>query len=312
MYMKKNLKNFSLFLFFLVFTLISCDKDKNTNENKKLKVVATTTMITDLVKQIAGDKVELNGLMKSGVDPHLYKATEGDINLFLEANVIFYNGLHLEGKLVELFEKMNKRGGNLFAISDGIDKSLLITSSNFANNYDPHIWFDIGLWKKAAEFVANKLAIIDTTNKEFYLESLKTYINKLDSTENIVKQKVNELPKEKRILITAHDAFNYFGRAYDFKVMGLQGISTLSEASVFDVQNLANFIIENDVKAIFIETSVPMKNIEALRQAVKSKGKEIKIGGELFSDSLGNTDKPEGTYIGMMIYNVNRIVNSLK
>ncbi|MCX7737611.1 MAG: zinc ABC transporter substrate-binding protein [Candidatus Kapabacteria bacterium] len=299
-------------MFFLVFTLISCDKDKNANENKKLKVVATTTMITDLVKQIAGDKVELNGLMKSGVDPHLYKATEGDINLFLEADVIFYNGLHLEGKLVELFEKMNKRGGNLFAISDGIDKSFLITSSNFANNYDPHIWFDIGLWKKAAEFVANKLAIIDTTNKEFYLESLKTYIIKLDSAENIVKQKVNELPKEQRILITAHDAFNYFGRAYDFKVMGLQGISTLSEASVFDVQNLANFIIENDVKAIFIETSVPMKNIEALRQAVKSKGKEIKIGGELFSDSLGNNDKPEGTYIGMMIYNVNRIVNSLK
>ncbi len=302
----------TIFFVFLMIVFNSCRNDNEITKNKGLKVVTTTTMITDLVRQIAGEKVELKGLMKSGVDPHLYKATEGDVNLFLEADIIFYNGLHLEGKLVELFEKMNKRGRNLFAISDGIPKSLLISSSEFANNYDPHIWFDIGLWKKAASFVANKLANIDSSNKDFYLNNLIFYLAQIDSAENLIKEKINELPKEKRILITAHDAFSYFGRAYDFKVMGLQGISTLSEASVFDVQNLANFIVENDVKAVFVETSVPIKNIEALRQSVRSKGKEVRIGGELFSDSLGNTDKPEGTYIGMIIYNVNTIVNSLK
>jgi len=306
------MKIISLFLIFSSIFIISCNGNNKSNENKKLKVVATTTMINDLVKNIAGEKVELKGLMRAGVDPHLYKATEGDMNLFLNADLVFYNGLHLEGKLVELFEKMSKRGRNLFAISDGIDKSMLISSSEFANNYDPHIWFDIEIWKKAAEYVAKKLADIDSSNKDFYYGNLKSYLNDLDSAENVIKQKINELPKEQRILITAHDAFNYFGRAYGFEVKGLQGISTLSEASVFDVQNLANFIIDKNVKAVFVETSVPMKNIEALRQAVKSKGREIKIGGELFSDSLGNTDSPEGTYIGMMIHNVNTIVNSLK
>ena len=306
------MNKFSLLILILSIFLISCNGNDKSHENKKLKVVATTTMITDLVKKIAGDRVELKGLMRAGVDPHLYKATEGDMNLFLNADLVFYNGLHLEGKLVELFEKMSKRGSNLFAISDGIDKSMLISSSDFANNYDPHIWFDIGIWKKAAEYVAKKLADVDNSNKDYYFSNLKTYLKELDSAENVIKQKVNELPKEQRILITAHDAFNYFGRAYGFEVKGLQGISTLSEASVFDVQNLANFIIEKNIKAVFVETSVPMKNIEALRQAVKSKGQEIKIGGEIFSDSLGNTDRPEGTYIGMMIHNVNTIVNSLK
>lgn len=302
----------NLFFVILFIFLISCNGNNKINENKKLKVVATTTMIADLVRNIGGDRIDLKAMMKAGVDPHLYKATEGDINLLLNSDVVFYNGLHLEGKLVELFEKMNKRGGNLFAISDGIDKSLLISSAEFSNNYDPHIWFDIGLWKKAAEFVAKKLADVDSSNKDYYFKNLKLYLDELDSAENIIKQKVNELAKDQRILITAHDAFNYFGRAYNFEVRGLQGISTLSEASVFDVQNLANFIIDNNVKAVFAETSVPMKNIEALRQAVKSKGKEIKIGASLFSDSLGDINTPEGTYIGMMIYNVNSIVNSLK
>lgn len=306
------MKIISLFLLLLSTFLISCNSNRKENETQKLRVVATTTMIADLVKNIGGERIELKGLMKAGVDPHLYKATEGDINLLLSADIVFYNGLHLEGKLVELFEKMNKRGRNIFPISDGIDKSLLIRSAEFANNYDPHIWFDIGIWKKSAEYVSKKISDIDSSNKDYYYNNLKKYLNELDSAEKVIKQKVNELTKERRILITAHDAFNYFGRAYDFEVRGLQGISTLSEASVFDVQNLANFIIEKNIKAIFVESSVPIKNIEALRQSVKSKGKEIKIGGELYSDSLGNIDSPEGTYIGMMIYNVNTIINSLK
>lgn len=304
------MKMIKILLLILFISLVSCDNKDS--ENKKLKVVTTTTMITDLVRQIAHDRVEIKGLMKAGVDPHLYKATEGDVNLIIQSDIIFYNGLHLEGKLVELFEKMNKRGSNLFALADGIEKSLLIKSSNFVNNYDPHIWFDINIWKSAARFVASKLSLLDSANADFYAENLKAYLLQLDSADLQIKNKVSELPREKRILITAHDAFNYFGRAFEFQVMGLQGISTLSEASVFDVQNLANFIIEKDVKAVFVETSVPMKNIEALRQAVKSKGKEVSIGGELFSDSLGNPDKPEGTYIGMIMYNVNTIVNSLK
>lgn len=299
-------------ILFLLIAFLACNEKENSLGIKKILVVTTTTMITDLVNNIGKEKIELKGIMKAGVDPHLYKATERDITQLLNADIVFYNGLHLEGKLVELFEKMEKRGGNIYAISDGIEKSMLIVSTDFADNYDPHIWFDISLWKKAAVFVAHKLSLIDSSNKEYYFKNMTEYLSKLDSAEKNVREKVSELPEEKRILITAHDAFNYLGRAYNFKVLGLQGISTLSEASVFDVQNLANFIIEHNVKAVFVESSVPVKNIQALRQAAKAKGKEIKIGGELFSDSLGDIDKPEGTYIGMILHNVEKIVNSLK
>ncbi|WP_051576027.1 metal ABC transporter solute-binding protein, Zn/Mn family [Aquimarina atlantica] len=300
-----------LMLLLLIFTFFSCKKEVK-DKNQKLQVVTTTSMITDMVKNIGGDLIEVEGLMGSGVDPHLYKASEGDVSKLVNADVIFYNGLHLEGKLVEVFEKMKHQDINTIAIGKSLDKNTLIGSDYFASNYDPHIWFSVENWKIITTFVTHKLTEIDPKNTEAFKTNGKIYLAKLDELENKLKNTIASLPKEKRILVTAHDAFSYFGKAYDFEVVGLQGLSTATEAGVQDVQKLANFIIEKKVKAIFVESSVPKRTIEALQAAVKSKNHEVTIGGTLFSDALGNAGTKEGTYIGMFEYNVNTIINALK
>ncbi len=295
----------------ILLLIIGCGK-KEKKENGKLNVVTTTTMITDLVKNIGSDKIVVNGLMGSGVDPHLYKASEGDVSKLFNADVVIYNGLHLEGKLEEVFEKMKHQNKKTIVVSDVIDKSNLISSELFASNYDPHIWFDINNWMKITNYVAEKLSEIDVKNADFYKEKAKVYLDELTTLNNEIAIKINNLPEEKRILVTAHDAFNYFGRQHTFNVVGLQGLSTATEAGVQDVQKLAKFIIENKVKAIFVETSVPKRTIEALQAAVKSKGQEVIIGGTLYSDALGNAGTDEGTYVGMYKANVHTIVDALK
>ena len=297
-----------LIILLLSTVCMSCKEEKKTNG--KLNIVTTTTMITDLVKNIGGDHINLQGLMGSGVDPHLYKASEGDVTKLSNADIIFYNGLHLEGKLVEVFEKMKNK--KTIAISDALDKSTLIGSEYFASNYDPHIWFDINYWKQATEFVVKTLSEAIPEQKTAFETNGNVYIEKLNTLKNKLEQTISSLPKEQRILVTAHDAFNYFGKAFDFEVVGLQGLSTATEAGVKDVQKLSAFIIENKVKAIFVESSVPKRTIEALQAAVKSKGHEVTIGGTLYSDALGDAGTIEGTYIGMFEYNVNTIVNALK
>lgn len=303
------MKKLSLLL--IVATLfLGCKKD--TKDNSKLNVVTTTTMITDLVKNIGGDHINLNGLMGSGVDPHLYKASEGDVTKLVNADVIFYNGLHLEGKLVEVFEKMGSSTKTPIALGEVIDKNTLIGSDYFASNYDPHVWFNITYFKEFAKKVTAILIEKDIKNATQYKANSDAYIAKLDTLQNTIKTKIETLPADKRILVTAHDAFNYFGKNYAFEVVGLQGLSTATEAGVKDVQNLAKFIIDKKVKAVFIESSVPKRTIEALQASVKSKGHEVSIGGTLYSDALGNAGTTEGTYIGMFKYNVNTIVNALK
>lgn len=292
----------------LIILTFSCKSKKNSNE--KLNVVTTTSMITDLVKNIGGDHINLQGLMGSGVDPHLYKASEGDVTKLANADIIFYNGLHLEGKLVEVFEKMKTK--KTVAISDALDKSTLIGSEYFASNYDPHIWFNVDYWIQATQFVTNVLSEAIPEQKEVFQLNGAKYTKQLEILKSDLTATINTLPEEKRILVTAHDAFNYFGKAFGFEVVGLQGISTATEAGVQDVQKLSAFIIENNVKAIFVESSVPKRTIEALQASVNSKNHHVEIGGELFSDALGTSGTKEGTYIGMFEYNVNTIVNSLK
>ncbi|MBP92550.1 MAG: manganese transporter [Flavobacteriaceae bacterium] len=299
-----------VFIAVILMGIISC---KNGNEtNSKLKVVTTTTMITDLVQNIGGNYIAVEGLMGSGVDPHLYKASEGDVNKIARADVIFYGGLHLEGKLVEVFEKMGSQNINTIAVSDTLDKKTLIGSEYFASNYDPHIWFDVTNWELITQFVVKKLSEANPENQAIFKKNGEDYLNKLQALNVHIKSVIKTLPENKRILITAHDAFNYFGQAYGFEVVGLQGLSTATEAGVQDVQNLATFIIDKQVKAIFIESSVPKRTIEALQAAVQSKGFDVQIGGTLYSDALGNAGTEEGTYIGMFRYNVNTIVNALK
>jgi manganese/zinc/iron transport system substrate-binding protein len=297
-------------LLILVITLafFNCKSEKKTNQ--KLNVVTTTSMITDLVSNIGGDYINLQGLMGSGVDPHLYKASEGDVSKLSNADIIFYNGLHLEGKLVEVFEKM--KNIKTIAISDALDEKTLIGSEYFASNYDPHIWFNIDYWMQATQFVVNKLSEAIPEQKETFEANGVKYLEQLKALKNELKTTIETLPESKRVLVTAHDAFNYFGKSFGFEVVGLQGLSTATEAGVQDVQKLSAFIIEKNVKAIFIESSVPKRTIEALQASVNSKGHHVTIGGSLYSDALGNAGTVEGTYIGMFRYNVNTIVNALK
>lgn len=302
--MKRN------FIFFLsIISLYACQKPQNT---QKLRVVTTTTLLTDLAKTIGGDSIIVEGLMGAGVDPHLYKASEGDVTKLFQADIVFYGGLHLEGKLVDVFERMHESGKKAFAVSDALDEKTLIHSENFASSHDPHIWFDIANWKKAAEFTSEKLIASDMKNTDFFRKNLNDYLTELDSLDAYIREKIEELPPEKRILVTAHDAFSYFGKAYGFEVVGLQGLSTATEAGVKDVQNLTEFIVKNRIKAIFVESSVPRRTIDALKEAVTARGHEVRIGGSLYSDALGNPGTVEGTYLGMFKFNINTIVNALK
>jgi manganese/zinc/iron transport system substrate-binding protein len=302
------MKKYIILMFFI--TIFSCKKEAK--KNGKLQVVTTTTMITDLVKNIGGDKIDLQGLMGAGVDPHLYKASEGDVSKLFNADVIVYNGLHLEGKLEDVFEKMRHQNKKTIAASDAIDTATLISSEYFASNYDPHIWFDITNWEIITEYITDKFCVLDPENAATYKENGANYLKTLASLKIAITEQVNSLPIEKRILVTAHDAFNYFGKEFQFNVVGLQGLSTATEAGVKDVQRLAIFIEEKNVKAIFVESSVPKRTVEALQEAVKAKGKEVVIGGTLYSDALGSLGSAEATYVGMYKHNVKIIVSSLK
>ena len=298
-----------IILVFLI-SIFSCKKEAK--KNGKLQVVTTTTMITDLVKNLGGNKIDVQGLMGAGVDPHLYKASEGDVSKLFNADVIVYNGLHLEGKLEDVFEKMRQQNRKTIAVSDAIDKNTLIGSEYFASNYDPHIWFDITNWEIITQYITDKFCELDADNSEAYKTNGANYLKKLASLKIVITEEVNSLPLEKRILVTAHDAFNYFGKEFQFNVVGLQGLSTATEAGVKDVQRLASFIEEKNVNAIFVESSVPKRTVEALQEAVRAKGKEVAIGGTLYSDALGSIGTMEATYIGMYKHNVKIIVSSLK
>lgn len=285
--------------------------DPANRQDDRLMVVTTTGMIADIVANIGGDRVNVKSLMGPGIDPHLYRASHGDIALLSRADIIFYNGLHLEGQMAEVFEQMQNKIPTV-AVAGAIDTTLLLSSLNFAGVHDPHIWFDARLWAKAAERVRDHLCRIDSSGSSHYIANGKKYIDDLLALDDYVRQTAQKLPDSARVLITAHDAFQYFGRAYGFRVMGLQGISTAAEAGTADVMRLADFIAGRKIKAIFVESSVPRRNIEAVQAAVRARGFEVKIGGTLFSDALGDPDTPEGTYIGMFKYNIETIVNALR
>jgi len=304
------MKYYKWILILVLATSLSCKQEKDLNQ--KTQVVTTTTMITDLVKNIGGDLVDVQGLMGAGVDPHLYKASAGDVTKLANADIIFYNGLHLEGKLVEVFEKMESATTAQVALGEKLDTTGLIGSDYFASNYDPHVWFNIQYFEEFTREVVRTLSRKLPQHKELFKANGDAYLKKLQSLETEIKETISTLPNEKRILVTAHDAFNYFGKNYDFEVVGLQGLSTATEAGVQDVQKLSQFIIDRDVKAIFVESSVPQRTIEALQEAVRAKDHEVVIGGSLYSDALGDAGTVEGTYIGMFRYNVNTIVNSLR
>ena len=275
-----------------------------------LKIVTTTSMITDITQQVAGEHATVTGLMGAGIDPHLYVASEGDVTSLQEAEIIFHNGLFLEAQMEDIFGQLAERK-TVVAVAGTIDPSRLLPWANYADEYDPHVWFDVSLWMQATETVRDTLMTVDAANAADYEANATAYLAELSELDAYVKEQANRVPAEQRILVTAHDAFHYFGRAYGFDVRGLQGISTASEAGTADVQTLADFIVEKQLPAIFIESSVPVRTIEALQAAVRAKGAEVNIGGQLFSDAMGDSGTPEGSYIGMVRHNIDTIVGAL-
>jgi manganese/zinc/iron transport system substrate-binding protein len=281
------------------------------DEDARLRVVATTTIVGDLVRTIGGPEVELEVLMGPGVDPHLYKASAGDVRRMSSAEAIFYNGLHLEGKMTEVMERMGERGVTTVAVGECLPAGELITSAAFSGLHDPHVWFDVGLWAGATRCVADTLAELVPAHADAIRNRAQAYHDELMAFDNWVHERVGDLEPEQRVLVTAHDAFSYFGRAYGFEVYGLLGVSTASEAGTSDVKELAHFIVERRVPAIFVETSVPPRYVQALKEAVEAQGFAVEIGGTLYSDSLGDRGTSAGTYAGTVRANVETIVAAL-
>ncbi|MFC7783617.1 MULTISPECIES: metal ABC transporter solute-binding protein, Zn/Mn family [unclassified Rossellomorea] len=291
--------------------LSGCGATTTGTKNDKIVVTTTIGQIGDAVKNIGGEHVEVQSLMGPGVDPHLYKAKQSDIGKLQEADIIFYSGLHLEGKMLEIFEKMNNEKPT-YAIADSIPKDKLRKDQADNTATDPHVWFDIDLWKIALEQVRDGLIEKDPENKEDYIRNTEKYFAELDELKAYASEEMSKIPEEQRVLVTAHDAFNYFGAKYDLQVMGLQGLSTDAEYGLADVQSLVNTLVDRNIKAVFVESSISEKSINAVIAGAQDKGHEVEKGGELFSDAMGKEGTEEGTYIGMYKHNVDTIVEGLK
>lgn len=296
-------------LFLLVSILASCGAIDN---DGRPKAVCTIAQIADVVRNVAGERLNVINLMGEGVDPHLYKASPADLGYLAKGDIVFYNGLMLEGRMTEVFEKMTNGPKPVIAFGDSMPKERLRSPKEFEGHYDPHIWMSVDMWASAVPTVIESLSKIDPDGEETYRENGAAYSKKLEELHHWVKEQIATIPQDQRVLVTAHDAFGYFGEAYDIEVMGLQGISTVSEFGLQDLQRLIEVIVDRNVKAVFVESSVPVKSIEALVAGCQAKGHDISIGGELFSDAMGAAGTEEGTYIGMIRHNVNTIVKALK
>lgn len=304
----KNLKPVTLLLL-LAFLLAACATPAPEADGK-IRIVTTIGMLTDITQIVGGEHVSVQGLMGPGVDPHLYTASESDVTKLSEADVIIANGLFLEAQMDSILEQLAERK-TVILVGETIDTNRLLESPVYADEFDPHIWFSVPLWMEAVKAVAEGLSAHDPAHAADYAANAAAYLVELETLNTYVHEQASRLTAEQRVLVTAHDAFSYFGREYGFEVLGLQGISTASEASAADVQNLAGFIAERQVPAIFVESSVPVRTVEALQAAVEARGFDVAIGGSLFSDAMGNWDTPEGTYIGMVRHNIDTIVNAL-
>ena len=292
-------------------TTITVENPASSPNDSEKTVVATTNVIADLVENIGGDGVSVTGLMGPGVDPHLYRPSASDVKKLQDADIVFYNGLDLEGKMGDIFVKIGREGTLVWAVSENIPTDSLL-GLDTGSHFDPHIWWDVELWMEAAAVVAAGLKEHDPENSKRYDQNLEDYLVQLEELDRISLEKVSSIPQEQRVLVTAHDAFQYFGHAYGFEELAIQGWSTDSEAGIREIQSLADEISGREIKALFVETSVSPATVEALRAAVQDRGHDVVIGGELYSDAIGEKGTSEGTYVGAFTHNVDTIVRALK
>ena len=276
-----------------------------------LKVVTTTAIVADITKHVAGEHANVQTLMGEGVDPHLYKPTAADAKVILGTDVIFYSGLMLEGRMADTFFKAARMGKVVYPVTELLDEAYLLEPEEFEGHWDPHVWNDVAAWSKAVDAVAEAFCEQDPDNCEAYKANATAYQKELTELNAYAQKVLSSIPRGKRVLVTAHDAFNYFGRAYDVEVVAVQGLSTESEAGIEDVNNLVDVLVDRNIDAVFIESSVSDRNIKALIEGAKAKGHTVRIGGTLFSDAMGASGTYEGTYIGMIDHNATIIAQSL-
>ena len=277
---------------------------------KKLHVVATTSILADAIRQVGKNLVTVTALMGPGIDPHSYHARLSDLRTLVQADIIIYNGLHLEGKIATILHKLRNTQPT-YAAADALNKIDLITSGEFGGIYDPHIWFDVSLWKAVICDIAQQLSTHDPVHKEHYRQHASDYARQLNELEREICDELEHIPTDKRYLITSHDAFSYFGRAYDISVLGLQGINIDAEPSIKDMQQMVQLICQKQIHTIFVESALPHRSMQALEQAALAYGWPVTIGDELYTDALGTADEHADTYIDMMRHNVATIVSGL-
>ena len=303
----KYLCTLRLSLLLLACTWMGCED----STQARFTVVATTSMLGDAVQQIVQEHAQVITLMGPGVDPHAYNATQQDVKQLLRADIVFYNGLHLEGKMADVLQKLSKKRP-VYAAGDALTPDQQLVDPNFSIGIDPHIWFDVCLWKQAVQYMSDQLQAADPEAAPHYQANTARYLQQLDALHQETCQAIQQIPPQQRVLITAHDAFGYFGQAYAMEVRGLQGISTVAECGLKDVTDLVKFIIQRNIKAIFLETSVPERPLNAVVEGCRKRGHQVVVGGYLYSDALGQAGTPAGTYCGMVQANVQAIVNALK
>ncbi len=277
----------------------------------QISVVATTGMIADTARNVAGERAEVRGLMGPGVDPHLYKPTRSDIARLMRADLVLYNGLLLEGKMTDALIRAARAGRRVYAVTEELDESTLLEPEEFDGAYDPHVWMDPALWARAVEVIRDALIEADPDGASVYRANAAAYLEELNELDAYATRTLASVPAGRRALVTAHDAFNYLGARSGFDVVGIQGISTESEAGVRDIERLVDLLVEREIPAVFIETTVSDRNVRALIEGAAAQGHRVTIGGSLFSDAMGAPGRYEGTYIGMIDHNVTTITRAL-
>ncbi len=279
--------------------------------NAKPVAVCTVGMITDIVRNVAGDRIEVIGLLGTGIDPHLYKPTRSDVAQLLSADMIFYNGLLLEGKMTDSLVRAATSGKQVSAVTEHLDEEFLLEPEEFKGHYDPHVWMDPAAWQEAVGVVREALIKYDPEGESDYTTNARAYLDKLEELDAYCLSVLASVPEDQRVLVTAHDAFNYFGRRFGYEVVGIQGLSTESEAAVRDIERLVDLLVTRKIAAVFVESTVSERSVRALVAGAGARGHTVNIGGTLFSDAMGNAGTYEGTYIGMIDHNVTIIVRAL-